>query len=88
MSKFLVISILLLIAGLLFFGIAGYCFWTIQDMHTTFDYYGLKEKDYLLSLNVAYTIANLKVGIIKFSILGVSAWILGVIFFIKRNNKV
>jgi len=88
MNKFIFISILLLVVGLFFFGIAGYSYWTILDLHKTFGYYGLKEKDYLLSANVAETFASLKFGIVKFLILGVAAWVSGFIFFLKRNNSV
>ena len=88
MSKFLIISILLIIIGLLLFGIAGYCYWTIQDLHETFSYYGLKEKDYLANPNTAVTFAKLKLGIVKFSIVGAIAWFLSLIFFLKRKNKV
>ncbi len=88
MNKFVIISISLLILGIFFFGIAGYCYWTILDLHRTFGYYGLEEKDYLLSANIAETLANLKYGIVKFLILGTAAWISGFIFFLKRNNKV
>jgi len=51
-----------------------------------FGYYGLQEKDYLSSRNVAETFASLKFGIIKFSILGVIAWILGIVFLIRKNK--
>ena len=85
MNKLLIISILLLIAGVLFFGIAGYCFWTIQDMRQTFAYYGINEIDYSEKIAVAFS--NLKFGIIKFSILGVVSWILATIFFVKRKVK-
>jgi len=59
-----------------------------QDLHETFSCYGLKEKDYLANANTAATFANLKFGIIKFSIFGVIAWLLSLIFFLKRKNKV
>jgi len=86
MNKFIIISILLFAVGIIFFGFAGHCYQTIQNLQETFGYYGLQEKDYLLSENVAETFAKLKFGIIKFSILGVIAWTLGFIFFLKRNN--
>ncbi|CAN5116615.1 hypothetical protein BH20ACI1_BH20ACI1_26820 [soil metagenome] len=85
MNKLLIISILLLITGLLFFGIAGYCFWTIQDMRQTFAYYGINETDY--SEKIAIIFSNLKFGIVKFSILGTASCVLAIIFFIKRKSK-
>ena len=88
MNKFIIISISLLILGIFFFGIAGYCYWTILDLHESFGYYGLEEKDYLLSANVSETLANLKYAIVKFLIFGMTAWILGFVFFLKRNKKV
>lgn len=84
----MLISILLFILGIFFFGFAGYCYWTIQNMHETFSYYRLKEKDYLTNPDTAATFANLKFGIIKFFILGVVAWFFSLIFFLKRKNKV
>ncbi len=57
-------------------------------MQETFSYYGLKEKDYLTNADTATTFANLKFGIVKFFILGIIAWFLSLIFFLKRRNKV
>ncbi len=87
MNKFLIISILLLVIGIIFFGLAVNCYRTILNLQELFGYYGLEEKN-LLSVNVAETFASLRFGIIKFSILGVIAWILGIVFFLKRKNKV
>ena len=86
MNKFTIISILLLILGILFFGIAGYSYWTMIDLHKTFGYYGLEEKDYLLSEDVANTFADFKYGIVTFLVWGVIAWIAGIIFFFKRKK--
>ena len=88
MNKFLIISILLFVAGIIFFGFAGNCYRAILNLQELFGYYGLQERDYLSSVNVAETIASLKFGIIKFSILGVAAWVLGIFFFLKRKNKI
>ncbi len=88
MNKFLIISILLFIVSIIFFGLAGNSYRAILNLQELFGYYGLQEKDYLSSVNVAETFAGLKFGIIKFSILGVVAWILGIVFFLKRKNKV
>ncbi len=87
MSKFLIISILLFVVGIIFFGFAGNCYRAILNLQELFGYYGLQEENYLSSENVAETFALLKFGIIKFSILGLAAWILGIVFFLKRNNK-
>ncbi len=88
MNKFLIISILLFVVGIIFFGFAGNSYRAILNLQELFGYYGLQEKDYLLSPNVAETFTSLKFGIIKFSILGVIAWILGIVFFLKRKNKI
>jgi hypothetical protein len=60
----------------------------ILNLQELYGYYGLQEKDYLSSPNVAETFASFKFGIIKFSILGFRVWILGIVFFLKRKNKV
>ncbi len=88
MDKFLIISILLFVIGIIFFGLAGNCYQAILNLQELYGYYGLQEKEYLSSVSVAQTFASLKFGIIKFSILGVVAWILGIVFFLKRKNKV
>ncbi len=87
MNKFLIISILLFVVGIIFFGFAGNCYRAILNLHELFGYYGLQEKDYLSSGNVAETFASLKFGIVKFSILGIIAWILGIAFFLKRKDN-
>lgn len=86
MNKFLIISILLFVVGIIFFGLAGNCYQSILNLQELYGYYGLQEKDYLLSVNVAETFASLKFGIIKFSIIGFASWILSIIFFWKRKK--
>ena len=88
MNKFLIISILLFVVGIIFFGLAGNNYQAILNLQELFGYYGLQKKDYFLSPNVAETFVSLKFGIIKFSILGIIAWVLGIIFFLKRKNTV
>ncbi len=88
MNKFLIISIILLVIGLFFFGFAGYCYWTIRDMQETFAYYGIGENTYLSNAKTAPTFLNLKFGIVKFSILGLVSWVLAVVFFIKRKSNI
>lgn len=88
MNRFLITSIILFVAGIIFFGLAGNSYRSILNLQELFGYYGLQEKGYLSSANVAETFATLKFGIIKFSILGGVAWILGIVFFLKRKNKV
>ena len=88
MNKFLITSILLFVAGIIFFGLAGNCYRAILNLQELFGYYGLQEKDYPSSKNAAETFALLKFGIIKFSILGLVAWVLGLVFFLKRNSRV
>jgi len=88
MNKRLIISILFFAAGISFFGLAAASYQSILNLQEVFGYYGLQEKDYLLSENVGKTFANLKCGIVKFSILGIVAWILGIGFFLKQKNKV
>ncbi len=85
MNKFLIISILLLILGVVFFGIAGYFFWTIQDLRQTFTHYGINETDY--SEKIAIIFSDLRFGIIKFSIFGIISWLLAIIFFMKKERS-
>lgn len=88
MNKFLIIAVLLLLTGIIFFGIAGYCYRTIINLRELFAYYSLDEEVYMSHPKNAAVFADLWFGIVKFSILGVVAWILSLIFFWKRNNKV
>ena len=88
MNKLLIISILLFIAGIIFFGLAGKCYQEILNLQEIFGYYGLQEKNYLSSNSVADTFTLLKFGVIKFSIFGLIAWVLGLVFFLKRNSRV
>lgn len=87
MNKFLLVSIFLFLAGFLSFSLAIYSYYSLQNVIGVFSYYGLQEKDLSLSKDVAETIFNLKFGIVKFSILGLLAWILGIIFYWKRSKK-
>jgi len=88
MNKFLIISILLIIAGLFFFGFAGYCYWTIVYLQKMYAYYGIGEKIYLSNAETATMFLNLKFGIVKFSILGLVSWLLAIILFIKIKSKI
>lgn len=86
MRGFLITSILLFVAGVIFFGLAANCYSTILNLQELLGYYGI-QSDNLTSGNAMETFAQLRFGIIKFSILGLVAWVLGLIFFVKRNNK-
>ncbi len=87
MNRFLLVSLLLLLIGLFCFGIALYSYWTLQNMYEIFAYYGAGEKVFLEDAEIARTLFNLKFGIIKFLTFGLIAWVVGLIFFVKRNNK-
>lgn len=86
MNKFILVSIFLVVVGLVFFSLAIYSYYSLQNVLDLFSYYGMQEKDLSLSKDVSETIFNLKFGIVKFSVLGLLAWILGIIFYLKRNN--
>ncbi len=87
MNKFLTTSILLFVVGIIFFGLAANCYRTILNLQELLGYYGI-QSDTLTSGDAMETFAQLRFGIIKFSILGSVGWILGLIFFVKRKNKV
>jgi hypothetical protein len=88
MNKFLIFSVLLILSGFIFFGLAWYCYSTLQWLYKEMAYYGATS---VLNTpgNKIYEMAfNLKFGLVKFSILGIVAWVLGIIFFFKRKNGI
>ncbi len=85
MNKFFIVSILLFIVGIIFFGLAANCYRTILNLQELLGYYGIQLSK-LTSGDAVETFAQLKFGIIKFSIFGIVAWILGIVFFFKRKK--
>lgn len=78
---------LLFVAGLICFGMAGYAYYSLHRLYDTFAYYGISTNDVRSNDNAAQTIFNFKFGIGKFVILGTAAWIAGLVFFIFSNRK-
>ncbi len=85
MNKLLIISVILIPVGISCFAVAGYFYWTLNQLFETLAYYGLQEQSNS-NPKTAATVFDLKFGVVKFSILGAAAWILSIIFFLKRKT--
>ena len=85
MSKFLIISLVLLLIGAICFAVAGYFYWRLHEIFELLSYYSLEEQ-YYSNPRIAADVWNLKFGIIRCSIIGFASWMLSIIFFLKRKK--
>lgn len=72
--------------GAICFGISGYSFITLQKFYRTFAYYGISSEFVDQYENTAKIIFDLRYGIIKSLFLGVIAWVISLILFIKSKK--
>lgn len=88
MNRFRLLSLILFVAGLIFFGLAGFSYRTLQRFYEIFSYYGVNEQQLLASNDdAAQTIFQLKFGIVKFLALGVVAWLVSIVLIIISRKK-
>ena len=86
MKKYTIISILSFLVGIIAFAVAFYVFHQYKDFLALFGYYGIPEEIY--ASKAAITIFNFKIGIAKYTLLGIVAWIISIFFLVKRLKKV
>jgi hypothetical protein len=86
MKKFSILTIILVLAGIACFSVAGYLYSTLRDYYEMFVYYNI-ESQLLTNSEVRLTVYNLKFGILKFSIFGIAAWIAALMFFLRRKKR-
>lgn len=75
---------IMFVGSIICFGIAGFVYRTYLNIFNTFAYYGVAEKNIYSNPEILDTIANLKFGIIKFTILGILGIIFGLFFLLKK----
>lgn len=85
MNKFSITAVILFIAGIASFAVAGYVWGTLNDLYAMLANYNLEDQ-YYTNPKTAAMIFDLKFGIIKFAVLGFAFWILAIIFFLKRKS--
>lgn len=80
------VGFLFLLIGFICFGVSGYVFVTLQNFYKTFAYYGISDENLYLNENVAEIIFNLKYGIIKYLLFGITAWLVS-LFLVTKSRK-
>ncbi len=87
MKKYTIISISLFLVGAVSFVVASYTLQSYREFLALFSYYGIDIVE-LNNKQAAETIFNFRIGIVKYTLLGIVAWTTSVFFLIKRLKKV
>ena len=87
MKRFAIVPFLFFLGGIISFAAAFYVFRAYQDFLATFAYYDIPEEIYILNSETAKAVFNFKIGIAKYILLGVVAWIASIFFFIKIKKN-
>jgi hypothetical protein len=79
----------LILAGFVFYGLAGYCYKALANLYSTFAYYGVSENTFLNDAGSARLIFKLKTEIFLFIVLGTFAWMIsvGCVVLLKRKRS-
>jgi len=77
----------LIVAGLVFYGLAAYCYKALSGLYGTFSYYGVSERTFQNNNDFAGLIFKLKAEMFSFIVSGALSWMVSVILVVLLKRK-